>query len=34
MALDYLSKEKDIRFSQDRLGAIASYKLKGHQVHL
>jgi len=34
MALDYLAKDKSISFSQDRLGAIASYKLKGHQIHL
>ncbi len=34
MALDYLAKEKSIQFSQDRLGAISSYKLKGHTIYL
>lgn len=34
MALDYLAKEKSIQFTQDRLGAVTSYKLKGHQIHL
>lgn len=34
MALDYLAKEKSIQFSQDHLGAISSYKLKGHTIYL
>lgn len=34
MALDYLSKQKEISFSNDRLGSIANFRLKGHQIHL
>ena len=34
MAVDYLAKQKDIQFKVDRLGAIASYKLKGHTLTL
>lgn len=34
MAVDYLAKQKDISFKVDRLGAIASYKLKGKTITL
>ncbi len=34
MAVDYLAKTKEVSFKQDRLGAISSYKLKGHTVYL
>jgi peptidyl-tRNA hydrolase, PTH1 family len=34
MAVDYLAKTKDVSFKQDRLGAITSYKLKGHVIYL
>ena len=34
MALDYLSKQKDLSFKIDRLGAISQYKLKGHTIYL
>mgnify|MGYP000178533550 FL=1 len=34
MAVDYLAKQKAIPFKVDRLGAIANYKLKGHNITL
>ncbi|CAM4125502.1 aminoacyl-tRNA hydrolase [Cytophagaceae bacterium 50C-KIRBA] len=34
MALDYVAKLKDLKFSPDRYASQCSYKLKGHQIHL
>ena len=34
MAVDYLARQKDIKFSTDRLGSITSYKLKGKTIYL
>lgn len=34
MALDYLAKQKDLKFSNVRLGSICQYKLKGNVIHL
>jgi len=34
MAVDYLARQKDIKFSTDRLGSITSYKLKGKTLYL
>ncbi len=34
MAVDYLARQKDIKFSTDRLGCITSYKLKGKTIYL
>jgi PTH1 family peptidyl-tRNA hydrolase len=34
MAVDYLAKQKEISFSNDRLGSIASYRLKGNHIYL
>lgn len=34
MAVDYQAKTKEVSFKQDRLGAITSYKLKGHTIYL
>ncbi|RXK52476.1 aminoacyl-tRNA hydrolase [Aquirufa rosea] len=34
MAVDFLAKQKDIKFSPDRYASQCSYRLKGHQIHL
>lgn len=34
MALDYVAKLKDLKFSPDRYASQCSYKLKGHHIHL
>jgi PTH1 family peptidyl-tRNA hydrolase len=34
MALDYLAKQKDLKFSNERLGSISLYKLKGNTIYL
>ena len=34
MAVDYVAKQKDLKFSNDRLGSICQYKLKGNGIYL
>ena len=34
MAVDYLAKQKDLKFSHERLGSICQYKLKGNSIYL
>lgn len=34
MAIDYLAKQKEVKFTADRLGSISSYKIKGKTIYL